>query len=655
MNNTTFKQKMLTVAQVCRVICSVVINQKKVAFLLLLLCLLASCSRSDDINKNCSYLPVIVDESNVLSAKTHMAFKNADYPLGIVPVLVGIDSISAIEVASYADAVFDSIASNSLDRKAFERRGLLLVVSCSPQLIQVRVGKGYDIYTRMKGATSGQKYIALQKQIGEKGLDEMCPIFVDSVISEIENYRALAWYHKIRIVSGIRIISTFFHDLGTPSNSFFSQFYFRPFLKMTACIYGLTRSWTCSFLLITGAIFLIGGFLKRWLSKKINPDDDKDMAYVAAAVGNIVQSALTLFISFPTIAGVTVLSNARMEDLIVLQAAHIPYLDVIDWGASTNVVPSIWLLAILVVVFYVRYILKFRGYLSLSTMNAQVQQNLYNQVSEIKGECDVLLKGGKVRSAFYYVLVSIFHINSQQESSTANDPAESGNDEAIGEGVRGLADTLFFYTEDSVVYKERPMFAVVSNRHREALVFCFVIMIGTSVLLTVPIILYFVALWLVSTIVRLIDEYKIIKRWRKVGFNFTFNYWVFFKDKKVSFIAFFVLALGILFISNPFVKVVPDREIDRNTVSEEMLEGMYFAASISENGYEGATARLNKVNESYYTLVIYSDMPAIQYDLSYDIESCMFESEILGKGIVDYAKDIDKITIKFDRGWIITK
>ena len=203
-----------------------------VCIVLIALVLLVSCSAKDnpDALIDTQFASEISDSSHILSPKTYSYLHNITPQLGVKPVIVAVENIKDSEMGSFADDLFDDYCDKKYSGNTFKYRGVLVVASKNPELIQVRVGKTYAVYCRMKGSAAGADYLAMQQEVPTRGIDEMCPIALNNVFRDIEDCRELPWYKKMMLKMSFVHIEMFMDDVASPSESFFSQFYFRPFL-----------------------------------------------------------------------------------------------------------------------------------------------------------------------------------------------------------------------------------------------------------------------------------------------------------------------------------------------------------------------------------------------------------------------------------------
>lgn len=306
--------------------------------------LLSACS---DDTEQCLYSPEVFDTGNLLSNKVKEEFLNFDYPAGIVPVLFAADSIEPIKMGAYADECFDALVDSISESKDFKRRGMLVLVSRNPELIQIRLGSRYRVYCNMTGATSGVDYLNLQKQIREKGIEETLPLFLQNTSVRIQELNALPSYKKYRINSAVSAISTCLEYIGTPSENFYGKCVLTPILKTTSLGYYVFKSWLLTFmfvclimLLCRWALFLV---VKRLLQK-----------HVIGLIWSqkIINWGLRLLFSISAAASAIILSSGRMEDAIALQAIGVPFIENFQIAAADYVLKTSFVAAFFFVLMY---------------------------------------------------------------------------------------------------------------------------------------------------------------------------------------------------------------------------------------------------------------------------------------------------------------
>lgn len=382
---------------------------------LFVLAALSSCSIKDDPDSliRTQFASEVIDSSYVLSPKTYSYLHNITPPLGVKPVIVAVEKIEESEMGTYADNLFDQFCKKEYSGNTFKQRGILIVASKEPELVQVRVGKTYAIYCRMRGSAAGEDYLAMQKETETRGISEMCPVALKNVVEDIEGCRQLPWYKKFALKISFLHVDMIMEDLATPSESFFSQFYFRPFLFMVGGIKSVFGSWLLSFLFIALAYTLT----KNWTEGRIqafiirkakeHSSDEEDYVYTFMLFNNLKNIVLFLVkfvIAVPTFAAISILSSSRTEDIIALKHANIPSVDLMDAVTHwTNHSTGLWMVILLMAVYYLKFLFCDKKGFLYGCMSDRIQQWEYQHNTAFRVTIDNIIRYGYNRSMIQMV------------------------------------------------------------------------------------------------------------------------------------------------------------------------------------------------------------------------------------------------------------
>lgn len=633
--------------------------------LLLLSCMVfLSCSSNkgnSNLTMDTQFSVTVNDSIHLLSPKTYSHLKNIDPPLGLVPVVVTVDSIADNDMGTFADNMFDEYCDKEYTGGTFEQRGILLVASAKPKLIQVRVGNTYSVYCRMRGSTAGGEYLKMQKSIKERGVDEMCPIVLANTIADIEDCRNMPFYKKAFFKMIFSHIEIFMDDLATPSESFFNQIYFKPFIYVISVIHGLVGNWWMAFFVIC-VIYIVGKKLiddgvKAVLAKRErrNGGDSTDVMetlVVYEGVKKFVGPLLKLIISVPTLGAITVLSTSRMEDIITLKYYHIPYTDVIGGSLHwENSAPILWTILLLMAVYYLKFLMCDKGVFVAAHFPDEFQRRMRDSNKIARMACDNAINKGYNR-----LLLQIHAENmvkgSLQSIGDGNAAIES-EDATVTEtsvGNNNWIDGLFL-NSDSDVYKKSPYFAILANIHREALAWAFVMGVVAAIMLSSTYIVFFLVLWTVTLFVRMFDEYKFLRQFKNLrGVDWS----RFFERTWKSLLVFFAIMAAVLYFMLPVYSAKQYEKIDVSAAIPEDVTGLYFVQKRDGIQAKGVTARIRQDNSGALTMYVYSDEPVMKYVLDFDRQKALFYNEFLGTGYIVYDKETRQITINFSDKWVLT-
>ncbi|MCM0382917.1 hypothetical protein J8K87_01650 [Bacteroides fragilis] len=564
--------------------------------------LLSACS---DDTEQCLYSPKVFDTGNLLSNKVKEEFLNFDYPAGIVPVLFAADSIEPIKMGAYADECFDALVDSISESKDFKRRGMLVLVSRNPELIQIRLGSRYRVYCNMTGATSGVDYLNLQKQIREKGIEETLPLFLQNTSVRIQELNVLPSYKKYRINSAVSAISTCLEYIGTPSENFYGKCVLTPILKTTSLGYYVFKSWLLTFmfvclimLLCRWALFLV---VKRLLQK-----------HVIGLIWSqkIINWGLGLLFSISAAASAIILSSGRMEDAIALQAIGVPFIENFQIAAADYVLKTSFVAAFF---FVLMYALK-RNIVSdiflYSLLEPEKQQAIYHNLSDAQKTTLV--------------------IGHEADLSKVEDSSEP-------------------YSE---LFTSR-----VSQRETMTIVS---LAMAALFLIPRPLIIMGIALTIYPLAGQCVKIYHVvsnntlpeqIKRDRRT--SLITNLLIIF------IIAFITVLMGLFFNPMPDKKEIDLNEARTELVTSDRLEGNYTVSKSIAGQVQVSSGIIKKIKNGAFQLLITGKSSPKVYKLGFDSDEMIFVSEELGNGIIHYDKDLDKIKVVFTINehttWTISK
>ena len=641
---------------------------------LIVLCLaFISCNNYDNPNLHLhsQFSTEVIDSSAILSPKTHSYLKNLAPPIGVKPVIEVVEHINEKEIACYADDLFDRYCEER-SSNTFEHRGVLIVASKTPELIQVRIGKIYSLYCRMHGSAAGEGYLKMQQLAKEEGIEAVCPIAINNIFKDIEECKQLPWHKKLFLKLSFANVDMIMSDLATPSESFFNQIYFRPFLYIIGLVKKVLHSWVLSFIVIISLYIYIKNTIKKriqnYLNRRALEKSKNELEYVKRmeayeTIRFFISWFITLFIAIPTLSSISLLSSSRMEDILTLQYYNIPTIDILasttHWSNSNT---SIVLVLLLMIAYYIKEVLTAKNCLILASIPNSTQQKIAANEKE-KYLLDKIIKIGNKRgmisktfSGFFNIVFSSFvHKNFQETDLSTNEINNGEQEETDGkkkEKAR-LIDFFFINNEDNI-FHQSPYLAVAINYHREALFMTFIIAIIATTLLSSTYTLYFIILWTLQICFDLYD----LNKSARTNFKQIIPQ---IKPKRLisetwkTLLIFFALTLTLCWAITPDFKPQSFAPIDVSSALPEDFSGTYFAERIEGVKAKGATARIVKDENGYYHMQVYSDKPIQRFELTYDNKTGLLNNEVLGKGYIYFKKETGMLTINFSDLWILTK
>lgn len=294
---------------------------KRYFLFLILICSVVFTSCETDVTQNAYYTPKVIEDYGEIPNRVSEQFLNYDYPPGIVPVLVYMDSVvSPIDLGKTADKVFDEVCGKIPESNDFKNRGLLVFITKEPQLLQIRLGKAYSAYAYLTGITSGNDYLKLQLRSRNEILSDVMIAFLDNTSTRIHEYNSLGWMKKNKINDAVKIGYKLMDYSGTPSENFYGRWFLKPITKILNFTYGIMNSWLVAIFALVIFLwcikYLIIKILSFLFSKQPKRLIEKWLNFIIANI-----------FSFTVIGASVVLSSGRMEDILALQALSIGNLE----------------------------------------------------------------------------------------------------------------------------------------------------------------------------------------------------------------------------------------------------------------------------------------------------------------------------------------
>ncbi|WP_129659390.1 hypothetical protein [Bacteroides fragilis] len=562
-------------------------------------------SACTDDTEQCLYSPKVFDTGDLLSNRVKEEFLNFDYPAGIVPILFAVDSIEPIQMGAYADECFNDLVDSISESRDFKHRGMLVLVSKNPKLIQIRLGNRYRVYCNMTGATSGLDYLDLQKQIQERGVEETLPLFLQNTSVRIQELNELPSYKKYRINSAISVISTCLEYIGTPSENFYGKCVLTPILKITSFGYYIFNSWLLTFMFVC-LIMLLCRWMMFLLVKRLLGENVIALMWTQ----KIINWGLGLLFSISAAASAIILSSGRMEDAIALQAIGIPFMENFQIAAADYVLKTSFVAAFF---FVLMYALK-RNIVSdiflMSLLEPAKQQEVYRSLSDAQKTALV-----------------IGHEADLNEVETSSEP----------------------YSE---LFTSR-----VSKQETVTIVS---LAIAALFLIPRPLIIMGIALTIYPLVGQCVKIYHVVS-------NHTLPAQI-KGDRRRALITNLLIIFAIAFITvliGLFFNPMPDKkEIDRNEIKMELiapdrLEGNYTVSKSIAGQIQVSSGIIKKVKDGTFQLLITGKSSPKVYKLDFNSDKMIFVSGELGNGAIHYDKDLDKIKIVFNINeqttWTISK
>lgn len=563
-----------------------------ILFLLFLLfsCFCSSCS---DKTEHCLYMPRVFDEENTLSNRIKELFENYSFPEGVVPVLKGVGEIDSLHTGVFADKLFDMFKRQLPESDDFSKRGLLIVVSKNPELIQIRLGSKYKMYCNMNGVSSGVEYLQLQKSIAKRGIDGALPYFMENSSLRIKELNSLSGYRKMRLNNVLSAISDGLKMAGTPSESFYGKTILKPMLVGISWGFNLFKSWFFAFLIVTLGMFIIRYILLLGIRKLL-----RRTPHWVGICQRAVKWGIGLVFSISAAAAGIILSSGRMEDVIALHAIGIPFLEnykiVAEEFASRS---SFWLVLFCLILYVLKRNLG-SDIFQYSLLNENEQQRIYAQESEFRK--------------------SLFIAFCQSDVSKIDKSTEPYTDLVTDQNSKVLSGSLVLFAV--------ALFYIVPK----------------------PLVMVAVVLMIFPLLENLLTTYKMVHWGNANRETVKKRYWNLGRNMAGMMVIVVVSVVSLAF-SNPLpIKAKLDESaIVTELFAVKQLEGNYRICKKQGEMEEIMTGCLKKIAPGSYQLLVTGQNDPEVYSLTLKDNDMLLYSDRLGNGRIKYNKELNKIKIIF--------
>lgn len=332
---------------------------------------------------------VINDGAGLLSAKTEATLAQQRLPTGFVFEVHTIDRVQPRLVGVRADEIFEELNSESPRKKAFGKRGVLLVVAAEPKLVMARVGSEISMQARRAGLTAGPDYIALQSPAAGASLDATVLAMVKRLADRLPAAVEVAWYERGLVTEVQATILSELEDFSLPSESFYGRYILRPVLGLRVLELNRFGTWWITYVLLGVVLFLIRGLvgfaLRRLQRLVVRRTQQREGAGTlvrgsADVLAILLSWAFGLLLAVPAAGSAILLSGSRLEDQLALRSLEVPGLSALEFLPELFAIKTSLGLATLVgALRLLKGFAERSDLLPLALMPDDAQQELYEQ------------------------------------------------------------------------------------------------------------------------------------------------------------------------------------------------------------------------------------------------------------------------------------
>jgi len=350
---------------------------KQLLIALALLILLTGCGSN---LQNEQFTPLILDEAGILSQETLNWLRDYNYPKGFAFIVRTVNALpQGVEVGSRADEYFETDANRCPNSNACEKRGVYIILSREPALIQVRVGLEIAAQLRWKGITAGATYIQKQSVVSSGNFDGGLRGMIEWLSSSIPQAVKVPWYKKWLLNDITQSLWLELDHLSLPSEGFYGNYILRPFVQARVIESQFVGTWWLTYVVAALVVFVF----KAIVQALVNFAFGRLSLRVANGINLVLAITFHVALVVPFAASVILLSGSRLEDRIALQAWGIPGISNFSFLAELFNVETGFLLALLVLVIrWINGIGESAESIGLSFLSEEKQQITFERIKE---------------------------------------------------------------------------------------------------------------------------------------------------------------------------------------------------------------------------------------------------------------------------------
>ena len=339
--------------------------------------MLASCS---DKYSQRFYDTTINDSIDLLTPAEEAAFLETNFPVGVVPYLITVDSLDSSAPGVTADALFSHVSENHPEPEAFEKRGFLVVVSRHPSLIQTRAGSKINNFTRWKGIIAGPEYLDIQTTAYNDSLGYALASLSGYLEDRLPEIDSVSWWNRMQYNQAMSMISGEIEEFGYPSDSFYGNYLLKPVLRLRFWELRHLGTWWMTYFLVGLIIYLITRFLNfvvKYYTRRMGNKAVRSILLWLFTTG------IGLILSLPALSSAVVLSSGRLEDMLALQGLGLKYVDIFSLSTDSFGVAAPWyLVGVLFILRLLKGMAGMSGYFTWTFVPDEYQRRSYHALKQ---------------------------------------------------------------------------------------------------------------------------------------------------------------------------------------------------------------------------------------------------------------------------------
>ncbi len=335
------------------------------------------------------FQPLLLDNANLLAPATRSWIESYRFPRGYALAVRTVDLLQDATLGAEADDLFSQTAEASDHEKALEKRGVFVLVSRKPALIQVRVGSELYGAARWGGVIAGPEYIEKQRIAQTSGPEAALREIVPWLANSLPQAMDLPAYKRAVLQQAPQILADELEDLGLPSETFYGHYLLRPILRLRVLELNLFQSWWITYVVVAIIILLLQWLLGRALGAQglggmvRRKSQSKWAGQVIGGVQIFLGIVISIVLSIPPAASTVFLAGSRLEDQGALRASGIPGVERLTFDPEAYRVKTGLFLALLIL--SLRLVKGFGSrvsFLAPALLPSEEQERIFSQIED---------------------------------------------------------------------------------------------------------------------------------------------------------------------------------------------------------------------------------------------------------------------------------
>ncbi len=276
---------------------------------------MVSCSRTE-----VSHPIQLLDDAQLLREETSESLRTMTYPKGFCFVVRTVKKLDPVYAGIEADDLFKSDTTRMAVPKEFKKKGVYVLLSEEPLLVQVRVGDKIRSLAEWSGIVRGPEYMKRQSVSSPEKSDATLIAMVSWLAQTLPDATQLSGLKKWIYANWAGIITDELAKLSVPSGSFYGHYLLGPIIRARVLESRLWHGWWITYVILA----ILAYFAARALQGAVNLALGAVLGWIGVLISLIFGILAKSVVAISSAASMVLLSGSRVEDVLALKGCGIP-------------------------------------------------------------------------------------------------------------------------------------------------------------------------------------------------------------------------------------------------------------------------------------------------------------------------------------------